>query len=432
MILSIKYTRKAVKQMDMNSNQWNYKLLFGILLVISIRWPSVELLIGLLLFISIIFLNRREQKISSDFITAILPLIIIFFIGTILAFFYPYRYWDVGKDMVYFLKPILLLFIGYAIVYTIKDKIFFFKAFVYIGSAFAILHVFELITYPDLLNTSINTLRNKTGLSNHIELLAIVFLFLSLRYPKIQVFNNKRNTYLVLTLLLLSFILYFSRTMWVAIFLLLLTAFGYTKISFKALKYLGLFILLISSFYIYLYSIEIERDQPGISAFLYKMKIAPEEIFTPKIDLEDHAALWDHWRAYEAKMAFDQMDGFEHVFGRGFGSLVDLHFVAPLGDDGMQFISHLHNGYAMIYYKTGSIGLLLYLIFLLNLYLFTFHKKNLKSGIPYSNLIASIGIYLLFSSLIISGAYNLKDIYLFALGGLLANNDFLKQKLNNI
>ncbi len=111
----------------------------------------------------------------------------------------------------------------------------------------------------------------------------MVFLLLSFKYPKIQIFDQKKITYLVLAILTVSFILYFSRTMWVAIFLLLFGAMGYAKISLKAIKYIGLAALLIGSFYIYLYSIEIPRDEPGVSAFLYKMKIAPEEIFTPEI-----------------------------------------------------------------------------------------------------------------------------------------------------
>jgi len=179
-----------------------------------------------------------------------------------------------------------------------------------------------------------------------------------------RVFKSSKKTYWVLVLFLISFFLYFSRTMWVAIFLLLIVSFGYAKISLKALKYLGLGALLIGAFYAYLYSTEIAREGEGMQAFLYKMKIAPEEIFTPKIDINDKAALWDHWRAYEAQMAFEQMHGMQHVFGKGFGALVDLHFVAPLNDEGMQYIAHLHNGYALVYYKTGLLGLFTYSLFL--------------------------------------------------------------------
>lgn len=410
---------KMVNRISTNT----YKYLFAIPLLIPLKLVSFEFTLSFLILLSLFLLNKSRLKISTDFITAILPLFFLLFIGSILSFFYSYKYWDIGKDIAYFLKPILLLFIGYALIHSIKDKLFLFKAFIYLAIAFAFLHLYKLITFPDLFNTSLNTIRNQTGLSNHVELFALVFLFLGFKYPKIQVFSRNKITYSVLTLLILSFILYFSRTMWVAIFLLLLAAFGYAKISIKAIKYIGLFILLIGSFYIYLFSIEIDRDEAGISAFLYKMKIAPEEIFLPKVDLNDHAALWDHWRAYEAKMAFDQMDKIDHIFGRGFGSLVDLHFIAPLNDEGMRYISYLHNGYVMIYYKTGVIGLLFYLLFLLNLYLFTFYKKNINTAIPINNFITAISLYFVFSSLIITGIYNLEDVYIYALGGLLALYD---------
>ncbi len=406
-----------------NSNDISIKFLFLVLLLIPLQIVSFEITFTILLISTVFLLNKRNQKISGDFITVILFLLVIFSIGILLTFFYKYNYVDIGKDIAYFLKPILLLFLGYAIIHTIIDTAYFFKAFVYIGIAFAISHLFKVVNYTDLFSTNINNLRNATGLSNHVELLALIFLLLSFKYPKIQIFKHKKTTYTALIILSISFLLYFSRAMWVAVFIFLLTAFGYAKISLKALKYLGITIVLLGSLYIYLYSIDIQRNKSGISTFLYKIKIAPEEIFKPKIDLNDHAALWDHWRAYEAKMAFDQMHSSQHIFGKGFGSLVDLHFVAPLNEEGMQFISLLHNGYAMVYYKSGIIGLMFYFLFLLNLYLYTFYTKNKKRDIPINNLIAAIGIYLFFSTLIIAGVYNLNEIYLFALGGLLALYD---------
>lgn len=403
-----------------------YKFIFLALLLVPFQLISLELIFAILFLLVIYFLNKRDQKLSGGFITTVLFLLIIFVIGISSTFFYNYHFWDIGKDIVYFLRPVLMLFIGYAIIGKIKDQKFLFKAFIFMSIAFAIYHIFKIISYPNFINTSINTLRNAAGLSNNVELFALIFLLLSFKYPKIRVFNNKKTTNAIIALLFVSFFLYFSRTMWVAVFLILLTSFGYAKISLKALKYLGLFILLIAGLYIYLYSIEINRNETGIDAFLYKIKIAPEEIYSPKIDLNNHATLWDHWRAYEAKMAFEQMKGYQHIIGRGFGSLVDLHFIAPLNDQGMRFISNLHNGYAFIYYKTGIIGLLFYLLFLLNLYLFTFYKKTPKSEISYSNLIASIGVYLIFSSLIVSGVYNLFDIDTLTLGGFYALYD--KQK----
>ncbi len=285
------------------------KFLFVLLLLLPLHLVQFEIASALFIVLSILYLNNRNQKISGNFITTILPLLLIFTLGTATLFFYSYSNWDIARDIAYFLKPILLLFLGYALIHKIKDPNFIFQVFVYLGLAFAIWHIYNIITFPELFNTSINIIRNSTGLSNHVELLALVFLIISLKYPDIQIFKEKRTIYYALGILGISFILYFSRTMWVAVFILLLASFGYAKITLKALKYISLFVLLIVSFYIYLYSIDIRRNEPGISTFLYKMKIAPEEIFLPKVDLNDHASLWDHWRAYEAKMALEQMSG---------------------------------------------------------------------------------------------------------------------------
>jgi len=401
------------------------KFLFTLLLLLPLRLVQFEIASGLFILLTVIYLNNRKQKISGNFITTFLPLIIIFILGLASTFFYTYHYRDIARDIAYFLKPALLIFLGYALVHKIKNPNFIFQVFVYLGLGFAIWHIYNVLTFPELFSTSINIIRNSTGLSNHVELLALVFLILSFRHSEIQIFKEKQTTYYVLGVLVVSFILYFSRTMWVAIFILLLASFGYAKISLKALKYIGLFILLIGSFYAYLYSIEIKRDEPGISAFLYKMKIAPEEIFLPKVDLNDQASLWDHWRAYEAKMALDQMSGFQHLLGRGLGSQVDLLFIAPLNEKGMRYISHLHNGYIFIYYKTGIIGLLFYLTFILHLYLHTFLKKKIFQKLPINHLISAIGIYLFFSTLIISGVYNTSSIYTLLLGALIAQTDIL-------
>lgn len=413
-------------------SQWKYKALFVILLISAIKSPSFEFLIVLAFLSAVFFLNQRKQKISTDFFNALFPLIILFGLGLFISFFHSYPIVDIFRDISYFIKPILLFFVGYALMHSIKDSGFIFKIFVYLGIFYSVWHIFDILTYPKLFETSINTLRNNTGLSNDIELIAMIFLFLSLKFSGIQIFKRKQTSYWVLSLLTVSFILYFSRTMWLAIFLLLLTTFGYAKLSSKALKYIGIVLIIFISFYVYLYSVEIKRTDEGISAFLYKMKIAPAEIFLSKVNFKNHANLWDHWRAYEAKTAFDQMKGFQHITGRGFGSLVDLQFKAPLNEKGMRYISHLHNGYAMIYYKTGIIGLIVYLLFVLNLYLFTFYKQNTNQKFPINNLIASVGVYLFFSTLIISGAYNLEEIYLFTLGGFFAFYDKNKKSENQV
>ena len=46
-----------------------------------------------------------------------------------------------------------------------------------------------------------------------------------------------------------------------------------------------------------------------------------------------------------------------YIIGTGYGSLVNLKFKAPLGNEDMKYISRLHNGYVFVFYKTGIFGL---------------------------------------------------------------------------
>ena len=125
--------------------------------------------------------------------------------------------------------------------------------------------------------------------------------------------------------------------------------------------------------------IDIERGATGIESFFYKLKIAPSEIFDAEINVEDHTQLWDNWRAYEAKKAFETMNEQESIIpfisGMGLGALTDLDFEVPLGHQRMQYIPHLHNGYVYVFFKSGIIGLVMLLLWLIYIYAYTY-KRN--------------------------------------------------------
>jgi O-antigen ligase len=204
--------------------------------------------------------------------------------------------------------------------------------------------------------------------------------------------------------------------------IILLSVHGVTYITKTTLKIIGAFTLAILVLYIYLFSVKIERRNSGLDAFLFKIKNAPAELFTTRIDRENHKDLWDHWRGYEAKRAFALMK--EHpssyLVGTGQGSLVNLKFEAPLTgekDNGLKFISELHNGYVYIFYKTGIIGLLILLYFLISFYKKIYQRENENQFATI--LVSSIGILFLFTTLTITGIYNAKDVIIFILGALL-------------
>ena len=197
---------------------------------------------------------------------------------------------------------------------------------------------------------------------------------------------------------------------------------GYAKITKGTLKFIGFAFLLIGLLYAYLFSVKIDRNAKGVEAFLYKIKIAPEEIFKTKVDRENHKELWDHWRGYEAKRALALMDKnpSSYIYGTGYGSLINLKFKAPLGEKDMKHISRIHNGYVFVLYKTGIVGLVLYLLFLIKLYLNVYKRSETKEQLFITRTIVSISVFYFFSSLIITGIYIPIDAVVFVLGGLLA------------
>lgn len=349
-------------------------------------------------------------------------------------FFNSISLYDFIKDCLYFTKPILFIILGYFLINSIKDKEFLFKTVIYIAFFSALIHLFNVFTFLLDAPFNINPIRNYAGKSNYIEMLAIVFLLIN---NKNEFFTLKIKYKKILKIVIFgSFILYFSRTAFVGALIFILASKGYLKLNVRSLTYLFLLILSVGLFYAYLYSIELERNSTGIEGFLYKMKLAPEEIFAPdnNFDVRNHANLWDHWRAYEASKALNQIMEVPYylglMFGNGFGALIDLGFKAPLGGTKMQFIPIIHNGYMNIMFKTGVLGLIFYFIFLAYLYFKAYFTTfSLKEKLI-NNLISGVSVFYLFTTLIITGIYNKSDIIVVALGGFIALSNYYSVKFN--
>ncbi|MES2411901.1 MAG: O-antigen ligase family protein [Bacteroidota bacterium] len=331
---------------------------------------------------------------------------------------------NIIKDISHFGKPIIVITIGYLTFKSIDDVTLFSKTIVHIALLTAIIHLIGVFGFSNLTSGSIKGARD-FGLDNFIEVYALYFILLA---PKISVrlFGKSLYTKIALAILIMSIFLYFSRTMFGMIIILGFSFYGYARLTRKSLKVIGALLLLLFLFYGYLGTIKLERNSKGMESLLYKIKIAPSEIVNSKIDREDHRDLWDHWRAYEAKRAFQLMseNPSSYFIGSGYGSLVNLKFIAPLGEDGMRYISVLHNGYVFVLYKTGIFGIFIYLVFLFGLYL---HVYRNDGNTYFLILISTIGIYFLFTSVIITGIYIPKDAILFILGGALYHKNSIQQ-----
>ncbi len=403
-----------------NPYKW-YPYLLVLILLFQTYVPSFRINILFQIFILIGLLFQQRCRVPKTLIQSNQLIIVIFLIGFIGAIIHLPNTTEIIKDVFHFLKPIVGICLGYLIFRKINHETLIYQWIVKAAVILSVAHLFTLLVFADY--DSVHTLRGLTK-DGFFEIFAFgILIFYDHWNPNKSLFTTKIK-YLFLLLLTISMILYFSRTMMVGFGILLLTQIGFTKWQKKNRNYLLLILGLIGLFYAFLYSIKLERDKPGLEAFLYKVKIAPAELFETKINRENHADLWDHWRGYEAKRALSLMSQHpsSYIFGVGYGTLVNLKFFAPLTNDdkGMKYISELHNGFMYLLYKTGFVGLLLYLFFLFQLY-WSINKTILGLvGI----LISSIGLFYFFSTLTITGIYNGKDNIALLLGALL----FLKNR----
>jgi len=393
-----------------------YNTLLIVMLLSQIYISSFKFNVFFQLLVLSFFLIFEKPKVKNTFLKVLFPLFLIFFIGFIGMIVFKRPIGLALKDVFHFIKPIQGILIGYFFYQLVDNKKVFFQAIIKAALISASIHIFIVLFFTNLSSGSIHEIREFTK-DNYLELFSLFFIFYYKFFFKEDLIQSRLYKKFIVFILLVSCVLYFSRTMMVASLIILLSIYGYTKLTMKSIKFLSLIVVVILLFYSYLYSVTIDRDATGIEAFLYKVKIAPAEIFETKIDRENHQDLWDHWRGYEAKRAFALMNEqpVSYVIGTGYGSLVNLKFNAPLNGEkkGMKYISELHNGYPYVLYKSGVIALFSYLVFLFLIY------KKIYNKFTFENVfISAMALFYFFTTLTITGIYNTNDTIVFILGAL--------------
>ncbi len=401
--------------MKINATKF-YTSLFVIVLLLQLYLPSFKANVFIQLAVLLFYFVVEKVAVSKGFLKEIAPLFLLMLVGFIGTVIFKYEWYDIIRDISHYLKPITGLLVGYFFYRRIDNFHTFAKTIVVAGIISAVIHLL-IIKFLVADNASVHQIREFTK-DNFLELFSIFTLLFYEKLSGERIFNNRLIAWGTYGLLTISNVLYLSRTMIVMAILLLMAFYGYTKLNRKTIRILAVLIVAVGLFYSYLYSINVRRNARGLEAFLYKVKMAPEEMFESSIRKSNLKDLWDHWRAYEANRAYVLMEEkpISYAVGTGFGSLVDLNFHAPLTGDakGIRYISELHNGYAYVIYKTGILGLIIYLFIMAKWYIRIYFKKNLVNI-----FISTIGVIYLVTTLTITGLYNSRDIIVLLLGGLL-------------
>jgi hypothetical protein len=400
--------------------QWFYKICL-VVLIWSLQKANLELSFVVAVVVSILCFRKQLSGAAALFTLILFALVLL---GSVTVFSPENDYYFFIKDLTYFLRPIFVVLAGYFITMRLDDKKSFLNIIVLMGFYFALMHLFKMAVNFTIIPSDTTRIRTYFGRYNHVETIALVILICVKELPM------KRTRYkffyqILVACLVLSFLLYFSRTMFMVVFLMVLAYYGYLKLNQKSAVVLGGLLIIGSFFVAYLsyYQPEVENGVV-VDSFMSKLKNSFDESFSLKnvdINSKDRRVLWKHWRAYEAHMVYGEVAK-DNLYwtGQGFGSTVDIGFEAKLDGEMTQHLSLTHNGFAYLYLKTGLLGLLVYMF--MALYLYSFAYSPTKKSLPNlgNKLLVACTFYILISSFVVTGIFKPYDMATLLIGGAFA------------
>ena len=124
---------------------------------------------------------------------------------------------------------------------------------------------------------------------NDFEVYALVFLIFNKQLD--LNFSKKKNTVFLIILALSSFF-YLARTNFIQFVILIIALKRLFVINLKAIKIIGTLVITVVVGYMAIVSYDPKRNGKGVDEFLYKIKIAPTEAFSTKINRGDVAPTW--------------------------------------------------------------------------------------------------------------------------------------------
>lgn len=370
------------------------------------------------LCIGVTYLNNYELTFAVWFVTILLTLkkaysvtlihyvvcfASILAIALIVSIFRDNPIYNIIRDITYLLKPILGLFVGYQLCkFDSKNAL---RVIVYTGVLISVIHLliiaFAFVEYQTL---TVNLIRQVGGYFSDYEVYVLLILLfnkefqLNIAKPKIRIF---------IFIVGLSCFLYLARTNFIQFFILYLGLKGYYQLNIRSIKVLLSTFLVVLIGYSIVLSLSPKRGGKGLEAFLYKVKIAPIEPFKTKINKSDWKDFNDNYRSYENIIAVRQVsnNGLSAViFGEGLGATLDLGREV-LSNDGeyVRYIPIVHNGYMTVFLKSGLVGVIILLYFLIILF------KQKKSEIPLNKkinyLLIGTSIFLILSNWVFLGLF---------------------------
>lgn len=398
-----------------------YQIVF-ILCVVIPYFDNYELTIATWTFATLLSIqNTYSYKVFKQ----VFCFSAILLLALATSFFKDYKLYFVIRDITYIIKPVLGILIGYQLCRKIKFNIF--ETIVYTGFVFAVVHYIFMVRGIVFFSVrDLNTLRYYCGYFSDFEVFAFIII---LFHKKFEIaFPPQKRIFYTLVIGSSAF-LYLARTNFIQFGILFLALKGFFEVNRRNLIILATFAGLILAGYGTILMINPKRNGPGMEAFLYKIKIIPQEALKTRVNPDNWRDFNDNYRSYENIMTVKQMSlhGTEAmIFGEGLGSQIDLKRKLILGDEELQYISILHNGYMTVFLKSGLVGIFLLLVS------FGIYFKRTQSDIPIIKqinfLMVGMGIFMIMSYWVFMGFYFKADNKAILFGMLICYSEIVLAK----
>lgn len=400
-------------------NNWFHQLLF--MLCIAIPYlDTFELTISVW---SVAFMLTIQKRYSISLLKLIVPYALILLIAIVVSFYFDYQKYLVIRDITYLCKPMIGFFLGYQLCGpNFKNA---FRLIVKTGVFISICHIITLFSAVLVYRAAtVAEIRYISGYFSDYEIYTLVILLFHKQFQ----LDYSKGTVRILTLIVgFSAFMYLARTNFIQFVILALAVKGFLVVNRKSVLIISSIVITSVVGYFIIVSTNPRRNAEGLEGFLYKVKVAPMEPFKMKINREDYKDFNDNYRSYENIMTIRQVtrDGATPtIFGKGIGSQIDLKQEVWLGDMNLRFISILHNGFMIVFLKSGLLGIFIYLFTIL--YFFRKVKTDKPIVTNINLLFIGTGVFLLVSNWVFLGFYNLTETKSVLIGFLIA----YREKIN--
>lgn len=388
-----------------------FQALLLILLLNAFIPAGVTSSICFLLLFLVLLHGRHSFRVSTDLLRwSALPCAILL----VAALNAPgHDLFDIFKDAWYMLYPILSLAAGYMLCREDEDLDPLIGSFVVGGLIVSLIYLGIFLVHINVLSKSVEDIRRANGPGFFLSILSPMVVVLGWLVGLRNTWLERHHTLTILsvwTCLVATFVS-FSRSLWISVLLAIVANLGmFRRRVIAVVTSCLLFVLLITVVTV------IPDSTAGGDSGGIQQKIVNSATEVMVQNQSDYGDVNNNWRGFEAFMALrTYLEGtsLNYIFGRGLGQLVDIGFYMRLGDVELRYLPILHNGYMYILVKSGVIGIVLYLMYLLSIYR---HGRRQGSSVDKRKLFCGrleiiISLIFLATTLVITGIYNRNELH---------------------